>query len=53
MAKKNRPVITLACSECQRKNYATTKNVQQQKEKLQLNKYCKWCKKHTLHKEVK
>ena len=53
MAKKNRPVIQLECSECKRKNYATTKNVKTAKERLELIKYCKWDKKRTLHKETK
>ena len=29
------------------------KNKTVQKRKLRLRKYCKWCKKHTFHKEVK
>jgi large subunit ribosomal protein L33 len=53
MAKKNRPVITLECTECKRRNYATTKNVKTTKERLELKKYCKWDKKHTVHKETK
>jgi large subunit ribosomal protein L33 len=53
MAKKNRPVIILECTECKRRNYATTKNVKTSKERLVLKKYCKWCKKHTVHKESK
>ena len=35
--------ITLACTECKQRNYNTMKN----------NKYCRFCKKHTLHKETK
>jgi large subunit ribosomal protein L33 len=46
-------VINMACQECKRKNYATTKNKKTHREKLQLKKYCKFCKKHTLHKESK
>jgi len=46
-------IITLECGECKRRNYATTKNKKNTPDKLQLKKYCKWCKKHTLHKEVK
>jgi len=46
-------VISLACEECKRKNYSTTKNKKTHREKLQLKKYCKWCKKHTVHKETK
>ena len=45
-------IITLACEECKRKNYTTTKNKRTHSEKLQLKKYCKFCKKHTLQKRV-
>uniref|UniRef100_A0A7V3ZUD9 Large ribosomal subunit protein bL33 n=1 Tax=candidate division WOR-3 bacterium TaxID=2052148 RepID=A0A7V3ZUD9_UNCW3 len=47
-----RVFIHLACTECKRKNYQTTKNKNKQ-EKLELKKYCKFCKKHTIHKETK
>jgi len=53
MAKKNRPVITLECTACRRRNYSTTKNIKTIKERIELKKYCRWCKKHTLHKETK
>jgi large subunit ribosomal protein L33 len=46
-------IIALACSECKRRNYTTTKNRKTQQEKLELMKYCKWDRKHTLHKETK
>jgi len=48
-----REIIALQCSECKRKNYTTTKNKKTHREKLQLKKYCKFCNKHTLHKETK
>ncbi|HOK23151.1 MAG TPA: 50S ribosomal protein L33 [Candidatus Hydrothermia bacterium] len=44
--------IALVCSECKRKNYYTTKN-KDKKEKLEISKYCKFCGKHTPHKESK
>ena len=56
MAKQAREVVNLECSECKRINYQTTKNVRPKVGKvkpLNLKKYCKWCKKHHLHKEVK
>ncbi len=53
MAKENRPVITLECTECKNRNYATTKNIKNTKDRLQLKKFCKFCRKHTLHKETK
>ncbi|MER3447022.1 MAG: 50S ribosomal protein L33 [Ignavibacteriales bacterium] len=46
-------VIALACSDCKRRNYSTKKNKQTHKEKIELKKYCRWCKHHTLHKETK
>lgn len=48
-----REVITLACVECKRRNYTTTKNKRVTKEKLELKKYCPFCRTHTLHKETK
>ncbi|MCI0453377.1 MAG: 50S ribosomal protein L33 [Candidatus Dadabacteria bacterium] len=49
----NTIIIALACSDCKRRNYSTSKNKQNHKEKLELKKYCKWCRRHTLHKETK
>ena len=46
-------LIALQCSECKRKNYTTQKNRRNMQEKLELNKYCKFDHKHTLHKETK
>jgi len=48
-----REVIILECTVCKRRNYTTTKNKKTTKEKLSLKKYCKFDKKHTLHKEIK
>jgi len=45
--------IALRCGECNRKNYTTTKNRRNVQRKLELNKYCKWDRKVTLHKETK
>lgn len=54
MAKKGETVInvTLACTECGHRNYHTKRNKRNVREKLSLNKYCKWCHAHTTHKEV-
>ncbi|PZN10427.1 MAG: 50S ribosomal protein L33 [Bacillota bacterium] len=48
-----RVVITLECSECKRRNYATTKNKRTHPARLELRKYCKWCGRHTVHKETR
>ena len=55
MAKKGeaRENITLVCSECKNKNQRTPKNKRNTPDRLELNKYCKFCKKTTLHKEEK
>ena len=45
--------ITLACTECKQRNYNTKKNKKNDPDRLEMNKYCKFCKKHTLHKETK
>ena len=48
-----REVVALACAECKRRNYSTTKNKRNTSEKLELRKYCKWDNKYTMHKETK
>ena len=48
-----REIITLACVECKERNYSTVKNKTNDPERLELPKYCKSCRKHTPHKEVK
>ena len=45
--------ITLACTECKRRNYNTTKNKKNDPDRLEMKKYCKFCRKHTLHRESK
>ncbi|OQY10810.1 MAG: 50S ribosomal protein L33 [Fusobacteriia bacterium 4572_132] len=48
-----RITVQLECTECKRRNYSTTKNKKNTKERLELKKYCKFDKKATIHKEVK
>jgi large subunit ribosomal protein L33 len=43
--------VTLACSECKARNYKTTKS--REGAALEIRKYCKQCKRHTLHRETK
>ena len=45
--------VTLACTECKSRNYQTNKNKKNDPDRIEFNKYCKFCKKHTLHKETK
>ncbi len=49
----NRDIVTLACNECKRRNYSTTRNKKKQQEKVEMKKYCPHDRKHTVHKEVK
>jgi len=64
MAKSKGPriAITLECTECRENQdkrslgvsrYLTSKNRRNTSEKLQISKYCRYCNKHTMHKEVK
>jgi large subunit ribosomal protein L33 len=48
-----RDIITLACSACKQRNYSTDKNKKTTPERLELKKYCRFCRTHTLHKETK
>ena len=48
-----RDQVTLACGDCKRRNYITTKNKQNDRERLAINKYCRWDGKHTLHRETR
>ena len=48
-----RNAVTLACTECKQRNYQTNKNKKNDPDRLEFNKYCKFCKKHTAHKEPK
>ncbi|MEW6725563.1 MAG: 50S ribosomal protein L33 [Bacillota bacterium] len=45
--------VTLACSQCKRRNYITTKNKKSDPGRIELKKYCRWCGTHTPHKETK
>ena len=45
--------ITLACTECKQRNYNMTKEKKLHPDRMETKKYCKFCQKHTLHKETK
>jgi large subunit ribosomal protein L33 len=54
MAKKTtRMVITLACTQCEERNYTTEKNKKNDSGRLEMSKYCPRCRQHTSHKETK
>jgi len=46
-------IITLQITDCKRRNYTTTKNKKNDPDRLELKKYCRWCRKHTGHRETK
>ena len=48
-----RDIIILACTECKRRNYNTTKNKRKTTDRLEMKKYCRWCHRHTPHRESK
>ena len=48
-----RSIIQLECTECKRRNYSTTKNKTRTPGKLEIKKYCRFCRKHAVHKETK
>ncbi|MFH1096227.1 MAG: 50S ribosomal protein L33 [Candidatus Desantisbacteria bacterium] len=49
----SREMVILACSDCKRRNYNTTRNKKKQTAKMELKKYCPFCQAHTVHKETK
>ncbi|MSO20961.1 MAG: 50S ribosomal protein L33 [Acidobacteria bacterium] len=48
-----RDIITLQCPECKNRNYTTTKNKKKTTTRLEIKKFCRTCKTHTAHKEVR
>jgi len=47
-----RVIVSLVCEECKSRNYTTTKK-RESRERLEFRKYCRKCRKHTLHREGK
>ena len=47
-----REMIFLACTDCKRRNYTSTKNKKKQTARLELKKFCRSCRKHVLHREA-
>jgi len=48
-----REIITLACTECGRRNYTTKKDRKKTTGRLERSKYCPFDHKHTLHRETR
>ncbi|BED92467.1 MAG: 50S ribosomal protein L33 [Candidatus Paraimprobicoccus trichonymphae] len=53
MATSSRIKITLACTKCNHRNYDTQKNKRNDPDRLEMNKYCNFCREHVAHKETK
>ncbi|NMB11155.1 MAG: 50S ribosomal protein L33 [Firmicutes bacterium] len=45
--------ITLECGKCKNRNYRSSKNRRNDPDRLEVKKYCKFCKEHTAHKETR
>src|SRR5580692_11616267 len=48
-----REIITFQCTECKNRNYSSTKNKKTTTERIELSKFCRHCRKHQAHKEIK
>jgi large subunit ribosomal protein L33 len=53
MATGVRVAITLACTECKRRNYQTNKSKRNNPDRIEFKKYCRWCGRHTPHRETR
>ena len=45
--------VILRCNECKQRNYFTVKNKKNTPDRIEMNKYCPFCRKHTKHSETK
>jgi len=48
-----REPIRFECTVCKRINYNSTKDKKKHPDRIELKKYCRFERKHTLHKEMK
>jgi len=48
-----RPKITMACVDCKERNYITKKNRRNNPDRMELQKFCPRCGKHTAHRETR
>ena len=53
MASDKRIKVTLECTECKRRNYITKKNKINDRERIEMKKYCRFERKHTVHRETR
>jgi large subunit ribosomal protein L33 len=45
--------VVLACGECKQRNYDTMKNKRLHPDRIEYRKYCRFCNKHTMHRETR
>lgn len=45
--------VILQCTECKSRNYTATRDKRKKPERLELKKFCKFDRKHTVHRETK
>lgn len=50
---ETRVSVVLACTVCKQRNYYTEKNKRNDPDRLELKKYCRFCRTHTPHRETK
>ena len=48
-----RVAITLACTECNRRNYQTQKSKRKTTDPVEFRKYISWCGPPTVHRETR
>jgi large subunit ribosomal protein L33 len=53
MASDKRVQVTLACDVCKRRNYITVKSKINDRDRIEMKKYCRFDRRHTLHKETR
>ena len=53
MATGVRVAITLACTECKRRNYQSQKSKRNTPDRFEASKYCRWCGRHPGHRETR
>ena len=53
MASDKRVQVTLECTECKRRNYITMKNKINNRDRIEMKKYCRFERRHTVHRETR
>jgi large subunit ribosomal protein L33 len=53
VAPGQRIAVTMACEECKRRNYQTMKSRRNTPDRIEFRKFCRWCGRHTPHKETR